>query len=70
MNKNYEKARKKYIAHDCNVTLQTVYNWYCGRSMPTKDNLGRLHRIFKCDYRELFDFFEEKNQNFINNKSK
>lgn len=41
------------VARACGVTVQAVYQWERGETMPTATNLVRLTEMYSCGARDL-----------------
>lgn len=47
--RNKRQMTQKNLAHELNVTIQTIHNWENGKSRPDGDNLLKLVIFFELD---------------------
>lgn len=51
---------QKEFAEKLGFNFRSVSNWETGKCYPSLVTIQKIHKLFKVDYEDLFDFSEEE----------
>ena len=68
INGGFERGAKTKIAEIMGVKPQSVTEWFNGRSKPSEQNVQKMSALLGVDEQELWDMFNEKDENYIPQK--
>ncbi len=65
INDGIERGAKQKIAKALNIKLPAVTMWFKGKGQPSEYNIKKMSSIFSISEKELWDIFNDKNNNYF-----